>query len=199
MDTNSSIAVQKERLRRALQGIGLGLSADREQLSARARSLLIRQEVWRQATTVLLFASLADELDLWPLAELALQSGKRVGFPRFERALKEYSAREVTDLQKDMAPGYYGIREPCPDCAVLQLNPLDLILIPGVAFDLYGRRLGRGRGYYDRLLRRMSGVKCGVALEQQIVPEVPVAPHDVHLNCILTPTRWLSFERSVLE
>jgi 5-formyltetrahydrofolate cyclo-ligase len=60
-----------------------------------------------------------------------------------------------------------------------------------VAFDLHGHRLGRGKGYYDALLRALSGTACGVAFDQQIVTEVPVAAHDVRMNCLLTPTRWV--------
>ena len=69
---------------------------------------------------------------------------------------------------------------------------LDVVLVPGVAFDLGGRRLGRGAGYYDRLLTGVRGTTCGVAFDEQISGELPVEPHDVHVNCILTPTRWLS-------
>ena len=66
---------------------------------------------------------------------------------------------------------------------------LDLILVPGVAFDPGGHRLGRGKGFYDRLLAGMRGTKCGVALEEQIVAAIPVEPLDVRMNFILTPTR----------
>jgi 5-formyltetrahydrofolate cyclo-ligase len=68
---------------------------------------------------------------------------------------------------------------------------LDFILVPGVAFDLSGRRLGRGKGYYDRLLKQTRGTTCGVAFDEQIVGEIPVEPHDLNVNCILTPTRWI--------
>jgi 5-formyltetrahydrofolate cyclo-ligase len=66
-----------------------------------------------------------------------------------------------------------------------------LVLVPGVAFDSHGRRLGRGKGFYDQLLAFVRGTKCGVAFDEQIVPEIPIEPHDVRLNCILTPTRWI--------
>ncbi len=90
-----------------------------------------------------------------------------------------------------MRTGRFGIREPVDRCTHLGLNRLDLILVPGVAFDLNGRRVGRGKGYYDRLLRLASGRKCGVGFDEQLVSEVPVEAHDILLNCILTPTRWL--------
>jgi 5-formyltetrahydrofolate cyclo-ligase len=66
------------------------------------------------------------------------------------------------------------------------------VLTPGIAFDALGRRLGRGRGFYDRLLAQTTGTRCGVAFDQQVVDVVPVETHDVVLNCILTPTRWLN-------
>ena len=69
------------------------------------------------------------------------------------------------------------------------MNRLDLVLVPGVAFDLQGRRLGRGRGFYDRLLADVDGIKCGIAFDEQMVNEVPAGPPDVRLNFILTPTR----------
>jgi 5-formyltetrahydrofolate cyclo-ligase len=61
-----------------------------------------------------------------------------------------------------------------------------------VAFDLHGHRLGRGKGYYDRLLTAVRGTACGVAFDQQLVPEIPIGPHDVRMNCLLTPTRWIA-------
>jgi 5-formyltetrahydrofolate cyclo-ligase len=78
-------------------------------------------------------------------------------------------------------------------CLAQPVNKLDLVLVPGVAFDLHGRRLGRGKGFYDQLLATVRGTTIGAAFEQQVVREVPVEPHDVYLNCILTPTRWLEF------
>jgi 5-formyltetrahydrofolate cyclo-ligase len=59
-----------------------------------------------------------------------------------------------------------------------------------------GRRLGRGKGYYDRLLAAVRGAKCGVAFDQQVVSEIPVEPHDILMNFTLTPTRWLVFGQS---
>jgi len=65
--------------------------------------------------------------------------------------------------------------------------------VPGLGFDLSGHRLGRGRGYYDRLLAGIAGVKCGVAFDPQVVAQIPAERHDVNMNFILTPTRWLEF------
>ncbi|HTG44362.1 MAG TPA: 5-formyltetrahydrofolate cyclo-ligase, partial [Verrucomicrobiae bacterium] len=75
------------------------------------------------------------------------------------------------------------------------LNRLDFVLVPGVAFDSTGRRLGRGRGFYDQLLAGVTGIKCGVALDEQIVEKLPTEAHDIAMDYILTPTRWLVTQR----
>jgi 5-formyltetrahydrofolate cyclo-ligase len=151
---------------------------------------LLRPE-WRQAQTILLYASLPDEVDVWPVLQQGLASGKTVALPRYSVQTKAYGAAAICNPEADIQPGKLGIREPKSDCAAIPLNRLDLVLVPGVAFDLHGRRLGRGKGFYDRLLADVRGVKCGVAFDEQIVPEVPVGPHDAPLDCIVTPTRWL--------
>ena len=165
--------------------------AEREADSARARQLLAAQPEWLAARSVLFYAPMAEELDVWPLLAEALAAGKRVGLPRFVPEHKTYLACEVRNLGLDVMPGHFGIREPADYCAAFSLKWLDLILVPGVAFDLQGRRLGRGKGYYDQLLAGLRGVRCGVAFEGQIVDEVPVTPQDMLMNCILTPARWI--------
>jgi 5-formyltetrahydrofolate cyclo-ligase len=159
--------------------------------SAQACARLETQRAWREATAILFFAPLSTELDIWPLLARAIAAGKIASLPRFERATGQYSAARVEDPVADVHAGRFGIREPVSRCPSVPLNRLDFILVPGVAFDLQGRRLGRGKGFYDRLLATVRGTTCGVAFDEQIVRKVPVEPHDVYLNCILTPTRWI--------
>ncbi len=140
---------------------------------------------------VLFYAPLPEELDVWQLATKTLAAGKMVALPRFDSAKGTYVACRIQNLTSDLESGRFGIREPKANCPKLALNELDLVLVPGVAFDLQGRRLGRGKGYYDRLLATMRGVTCGIAFDQQILSEIPVEPHDLIVNCILTPTRWI--------
>jgi len=169
-----------------------GLSgAERAAASARARALLAMQAVWREARAVLFYAPLPDELDLWPLLLEALKGGRQIALPRYLPAAGEYGAALLADPARDLAPGKMGIPEPVSHCPIFPLNRLDLVLAPGVGFDPHGRRLGRGKGYYDRLLAQVGGVRCGVALDAQVVPALPAEPHDQMLDCILTPTRWL--------
>ena len=168
------------------------LSAEARDAAAVALcSRLREQPVWLTARSVLLFAPRSDEPDLWPLLSEAIAVGKTVALPAFIAGMNQYTARQILDPARDLMTGQFSIREPLPGCPEVPLNRLDLALIPGVAFDARGSRLGRGQGYYDRLLVAVRGTKCGVAFEEQIVDVVPVGPRDIRLNCILTPTRWI--------
>jgi len=160
--------------------------------SARARALLEGQPAWQTARSVCFFAPLPEEFDVWPLLARALAAGKRVALPRFVAATRSYEVRWILDPERDLATGHFGIREPSSCCARIASNALDLILVPGVAFDRDGYRLGRGKGYYDQLLGVLRGPTCGVAFEQQIVSAIPVEPHDVRLRFLLTPNEWIT-------
>lgn len=164
---------------------------ERAAASTQARALLARQAIWKRAHSILFFAPTPTELDLWPLLLEALGAGKKVALPRFLPESKRYIASLVQDPATDVKPGYLGIREPAEPCTPLPLDSLDFILVPGLAFDAHGRRLGRGKGFYDKILLAVRGATCGVAFDQQIVPEVPVAPHDASVKYLLTPTRWI--------
>jgi 5-formyltetrahydrofolate cyclo-ligase len=173
----------------------------RTEASRQLRAVLAQQALWRNARAVLFYAPLADEPDIWPLLEDALAAGRTIALPRFQAEQGAYVACQITRTDSDLQPGRFGIREPRETCPIIPLNRLDLVLVPGVAFDLKGQRLGRGKGYYDRLLAIHDGPACGVAFDQQIVDQVPGGPHDVRLSAILTPTRWheVTRPRAVLK
>lgn len=145
---------------------------------------------WRQARSVFLFVPTPDEPDILPLAQAALAAGRIVTFPRHCPNDDSYAAARVADLGRDLVPGRFGIPEPRAECPRFPLNELDFSLVPGIGFALDGGRLGRGRGYLDRLLAAIPGFKCGVAFDCQVAPELTLEPHDVCLDCILTPARW---------
>jgi 5-formyltetrahydrofolate cyclo-ligase len=134
---------------------------------------------------------LPDEPHIRPLLDRALAEGKAVTLPRFVLSNDCYEAALIRDPHQDLAVGKFGIAEPTAFCEAFPLKRLDLVLAPGLAFDWHGHRLGRGKGFYDRLLSAVSGKTCGVAYDQQMVDAVPIEPHDIRLNCIITPSRWL--------
>jgi 5-formyltetrahydrofolate cyclo-ligase len=147
-------------------------------------------DLWSSAKAVLLFSPLPDEVDIWPLAVLALAQGKTVCLPRFNAATGQYGAAQILELDRDLVLGEFAIREPAGHCAEVSPKQIDLALVPGLAFDAKGGRLGRGRGFYDRLLAGFAGVKCGVkcgvCLAGQWVAEIPVAEHDIRMDCVFT-------------
>jgi 5-formyltetrahydrofolate cyclo-ligase len=188
----SSIEQLKSDLRTGMRvEIGKLSTMSRIQAASMICVRLAQQEVWKNARSISFFAPMPDEPDVWPLISQTLLSGKVVALPRFSRATQSYIVCRVENLQADIQIGAFGIREPKESCPEVPLNRLDLVLVPGVAFDPHGRRLGRGKGFYDRLLAGFGGRKCGVAFDEQIVGEVPAGPQDIRLNCILTPTRWI--------
>lgn len=162
--------------------------AERAQESARIRARIQELEEWNQARTVLLFAPLRDEPDLWPLVAAALALGRRVALPVFDASSGVYGARRIGDPDRGMISGRFGVREPGSDCAEVPLAALDLVIAPGLAFTGEGWRLGRGGGFYDRLLSATPAMRCGVGRDEQILVHLPVEPHDVQLDMVLTPS-----------
>ena len=185
--TSPSKAALREQIRARMKSIS---AAQRVVQSGQACELLKKQSVWEKAKVIFFYAPLPNELDIWPLVSEALMANKIVTLPGFEPEANSYIARQIENLETDLQRGQFGILEPKPSCHEVLLNRLDFTLVPGVGFDLMGRRLGRGKGFYDRLLGQISGTTCGVGFDEQVVEAIPTEPHDVCLNCILTPTRW---------
>lgn len=133
------------------------------------------------------YYSLADE----PAVETcALQDGKMWFFPRVEENdLVFYQVRDFGEMQR----GSFGVMEPDPvRCARVDAGELDVILVPGMAFDPEGRRLGRGRGFYDRLLEQLPQRvrRWGVCFQTQMVTVVPVEAHDARVDRVVTEEGW---------
>jgi 5-formyltetrahydrofolate cyclo-ligase len=191
-----SDARSKVELRRDLRlALAKHSEDERQKASRQAAERLRLQAIWKEARAILFYAPIAGELDLSPLMEAALELQKTVLLPRFVAGSGTYEAVRVSHFQNDCSPGKFGIAEPGLHCPAFPLKCLDLALVPGLGFDEAGHRLGRGRGFYDRLLAEIAAAKCGVAFDQQIVGEIPAEEHDIHMNFILTPTRWLQISK----
>jgi 5-formyltetrahydrofolate cyclo-ligase len=184
MTAASSKADLRQKIRDRLGRISLAVrTVESLELCARLEPQL------QSAHTILFFAPLPDELDVWPLLEKLLPARKVCALPAFHAATQGYAAHRVLNLETDIATGKFGISEPLPACEEIPLNRFDLVLVPGLAFDVNGNRLGRGRGFFDRILSAASGVKCGVAYDFQLLDRIPTEPHDAKVNFIFTPSR----------
>lgn len=136
---------------------------------------------WERAFRICAFWPLADEpclLSPWP-------AGREVALPRVEGGeMRMFFARGPEELVR----GAFGVMEPPGGANAASPTGFDLILVPGLAFDRSGGRLGRGRGYYDRFLAAASGLKAGVCFDDQLVGDVPREAHDVAMDVLVTPS-----------
>lgn len=141
-----------------------------------------------EAACVVGYAPAPDEVDIVPVLEAVLRRGARVLLPRVADDVLELV--EVTSMA-GLVAGYRGILEPVGAAAPEQLVP-DVVLVPGLAFDPTGGRLGQGGGHYDRLLARLgqgapsAPLRIGIAFTAQLVHDVPRAPHDEAVDLLVT-------------
>jgi 5-formyltetrahydrofolate cyclo-ligase len=190
---SADAAAAKAALRERLRGELKRLPAEqRVRDSASICRLVQAQPAWTGARTVLLFAPLPTEPDVWPLVEAALSSAKTVCVPRFEPGRGGYWPTVIRGAE-DLRSGPHGVREPVGRCPALDAKQLDLALVPGLGFTLDGGRLGRGKGHFDRMLAGVNGRTCGVAFDCQLLAALPLEPHDIRLHCLVTPKRWHDF------
>lgn len=191
MDGNLLGSKQRERTRllSIREALPESLREEKSQTVVSALLSLIRTlpELNRASSplTIQLFYPFASEVDLSPMLHLLPRSGHRVLLPSVSRsgpmALYPYSPGSP------MISGPFGIREPEGGRPVLP-ETVDLFLVPGLGFDHRGRRLGYGKGHFDRYLSRagVRGIKVGVAYSEQILPEIPAGPGDVAMDFLVT-------------
>ncbi|MBA2535340.1 MAG: 5-formyltetrahydrofolate cyclo-ligase [Rubrobacter sp.] len=143
---------------------------------------------YRRACVVMAYSGFGSEVRTEPFLRSVLEAGKRLVLPRVNRERGVLDLYEIRDLARDLEDGVWGISEPKADPgAAVGLGAVDFALIPGVAFDLRGGRLGHGAGYYDKLLGAggLPPLVAG-AFEVQVVERLPLAPHDVLVNLVVT-------------
>jgi 5-formyltetrahydrofolate cyclo-ligase len=188
---------RKRELRRATVARRDQLSPDEiRRLSAAASSLLAQLPEFRAAHTVMFFVSFGSEVDTLPAIRVALADGKRVAAPRADRRRHGLKPCEVTDLEADLAPGAYNIREPQRHCRPVPLDEIDVIIVPAAAWGEDGYRVGYGGGYYDRFLGRVpSALRIGLGLEMQVVPEAPHGRKDLPVDILVTDKGVRRFAR----
>ena len=171
----------------AMAGLSLGQAAEDSQAVCQ---LIFESDAWKQAAQLLLYIPILGEIDINPLIKKGLEVGKEIALPRFSPENNAYEACAIPNLG-ELVIGKFGIPEPSLGCQKIGTKQLDLVIVGGVAFDGLGGRLGRGGGFFDRLLADISAKKCGVCFDQQVHPDVPMERHDVKMDMIATPSGWL--------
>jgi 5-formyltetrahydrofolate cyclo-ligase len=149
---------------------------------------LATTDAWQAARTVVLHAGLGAEVDTAELVRLAETAGKRLAWPRLAAGREmDFATCRATEL----VPGPARALQPPAEAPRVALSEVDLVVVPGVAFDARGGRLGRGRGHYDATLARLPARawKVGLAFDAQLVDAVPAEPHDTPLDAVVTETR----------
>lgn len=183
-----SVAAAKAELRARLRAERAAIAAELRSawsaaIAARAQGL----DAWRRAESVQLFiGALPGEVETWGLAAACLAAGKALVCPRVEGERLEL--RRVEELNA-LARSDQGLWEPSPDCALVEPQAIDLALLPGLAFDRRGGRLGLGRGFYDRLLRETAAERVGLCFDLQVTPSTPMDQGDERVSRVVTELR----------
>ncbi|HOX08216.1 MAG TPA: 5-formyltetrahydrofolate cyclo-ligase [Planctomycetota bacterium] len=180
---------EKARIRREVAAAFAALSAgELERRGAAVRERLALLPEFRAARSFLLYAPLPDEIDVNPLTDRLLAAGRPVFMPVCREKPRGLDVVPLRDRGADLAPGAMGILEPRPGLAPVSAEDVELVLVPGRAFDRRGRRVGRGAGYYDRFLAGLGAraLRVAVALDFQIRPAVPSADYDQPVDLVVT-------------
>lgn len=182
-------AGSKAALRKTIIAARDALTADaRETMSGRITPVLLGLDAYRDSRCVLAYMSFGSEFDTAALVADALAKGKQLCFPRVDRATRQLELHRVDNLGRDLESGVWGIHEPRADCALADLDQIDFVLLPGVAFTPRGDRLGYGGGFYDRLLPRLATRPplVAAAFSMQMREEIPLDATDQRIDVVVT-------------
>lgn len=152
---------------------------------------------YRQSSTIMSYIDFRNEVITRSFIKHALKDNKRIIVPITDMSSKILILSELKDFDNELCQSSYGILEPKKEYVrVVSCNLLDLVLVPGLAFDTSGYRIGYGGGYYDRLLQRLpqKTITIGLAFEFQIVGNIPVESFDRKVDFIITEERIIRHE-----
>jgi 5-formyltetrahydrofolate cyclo-ligase len=166
-------------------------ASDRAERSDRIARRVLALDAFERAGCVALYAPIGAEVETDAIARAAAENGKRTAYPRLSASDRAMTFARCAPSA--LVTGAYGTLEPPASAPVVDSAALDLVIVPGVAFDPLCRRVGRGRGHYDATLARLppSTLRIGLAFELQVVDEVPSEPHDALLDAVVTEARVL--------
>jgi 5-formyltetrahydrofolate cyclo-ligase len=198
--TPHDITDRKNAIRSEMRTRLATLTADqRAEWSTAACARLIRSVAFARANRVMLYMPMRSEVDVISVALEAFRLGKSVCVPRVDGSRKTMNAVEITSFDDEsMDSDSLGVRAPKVGQEIPH-EEIDLVIVPGVAFDMHGFRLGRGGGYYDRYLARFSRntATIGVCFDIQFVEEIPTEPTDIAVHAVVSDRRAVQRDPSL--
>lgn len=199
-EPDSKQMAEKARIRRKMRSALARLSSSAKSDAAAALvGRLLSSDEFGRAQSVGMYVPIAKwEIDIVKAIWSGLDQGKNIALPRWNAAAEEYEFAAIKQWNQ-LSPGRFGVLEPVDKCPKVKGNFLDAVFVPGLAFSLDGGRLGRGGGFYDRLLQDVRSVRCGIAYECQLLDSLPLDPWDEKMERILTPNRSIRTGRTVIS
>ena len=186
--TNTSISKKKEKLRERVLATREALELDQVEIGAQAilERVLGLEEYRRAALVHIYISSKENEVDTRELIGISLEQGKRVAVPVLEQG-KKTMAHALIESLDGLVAGPWGLVQPDPAKAVLLEKEavIDLVVVPGIAFDRRGHRIGFGGGFYDRFLADVQAVKAGLCYDDLVLQEIPNEPHDIPMDIVV--------------
>jgi 5-formyltetrahydrofolate cyclo-ligase len=161
--------------------------------SERIKEQVFHMDEFKDAKTILFYVSYDNEVYTHEMIKESLERKKHVVVPKIDKNSRTILCSSLTKWD-DLVAGAYNILEPRQEC-LKEVSPesIDLIVIPGIAFDCQGNRIGHGMGYYDKLLKKkINGQHLGLAFEFQIVERILSEKHDVQVEKIVTEKRIIT-------
>ena len=191
--------MEKDLLRQKFLNIRRSLSSrEVEENSDKVREILFNLPLFKEVEMILFYISLAKEVQTYRMIEDVLRGGKRVAVPVVDSTKEKIIPFEIKNSCCRLVSGFLGISEPQEsERYPISLQEIEMVVVPGVAFDLKGGRLGFGKGFYDHFLNKLSSQAKSVALafECQIIEKIPCEEHDIAVNYIITEKRSICCQK----
>lgn len=187
------IREKKREIRSGIASLIAGLSkAELKKKTLAVKKRLFEFANFLEAKIPLLYVNTDDEVDTRDIIKTSYSYNKIVVLPAFNKNNREMTFYKVDDLETELKIGVREVAEPDPEqCKIVPVDRVDIAIIPAIALDEKGGRIGTGRGYYDRIIPKLAATtrKVALAFEEQIIAQVPMQSHDKHVDIIITDER----------
>lgn len=165
-----------------------------EKQSTQIAARLFKTEVWRDSITIAITISRTPEVDTYPIIREAWKTGKEIVVPKCHKHTRTMTFHSIQSFEQ-LETVFFGLLEPIVSQTVeVHKSKIDLVIVPGLGYTTKGYRIGFGGGYYDRFLSDYEGNTISLAFPEQIRPSLPLEPHDIPVNMLITPEEAISID-----